>query len=190
MKNIKIKSKNGAKLKGHYRFTLATIETPYQRWLNSRIETLRKKGQPFLHLVERLNEVCQIQVFEFDNLITTVGMTLITNNLTDSTPTNDMRINYCALGTGTDVPALGDTKLQTEVFRNAVASQTNAGAIAYASMFVSATDDADTYKEFGLFTDASSTPDNGVLFSRTAINITKSSIQTLSIDYSVSLSNV
>jgi hypothetical protein len=186
---MKIKQKTGLTLKGKYKFTLATLETKYQKWLNSRIENLRKQGKPFIHLVQKLNSICKVKVFEGCNIIPTVGMTLITNNLTDASPDNSPRINYCAVGSGTTAPGLADTKLETETYRNTVASETNSGAVAYATMFLSATEDNGTYREVGFFSNGTASADSGVLVSHKAINITKSAVQTLTIDWTLTLAN-
>lgn len=44
-----------------------------------------------------------------------------------SSGANNPKITYVALGTGTNAPTIGDTQLQTEVFRKAVTSYTNGG---------------------------------------------------------------
>jgi len=124
----------------------------------------------------------------YNNIIPTVGRTLIANQLTDATPTNDPRINYVALGSGTNVPANSDTTLQTETYRNAVASETNSNNIAYITGFFSATEVTGTFREAGLFADAVDTPDDGVLCSRVAINVTKSVTETLTIDWTLTIS--
>jgi len=189
MKDIKLEKKSGLKLKGRYKFTIATLETKHQKNLNKQIELFRSQGKQFLHLVKQLNSICKTKVIYADNLITTVGLTLLTNQLTSSSPTNDPQINYCAVGSGTTAPALGDTTLETETYRNLQASQTNASGVGYVTMFISATDDNGTYREFGLFSDASAAADSGVLFSRLAINITKSAVQSLTVDWTLTITN-
>ena len=183
------KTTSGLIFKGRYKFTIANIVTEYQKKLNLQIERVKAKGGKYLHLVAELNDICETKIIFADNIIPTTGLALITNNLTDASPTNSMRINYCSVGTGTTAPALGDTTLETETFRNTIASQTNSSGVAYNTMFISAGDDDGTYKEFGLFADATVTLDSGVLFSRVAINITKSNLQTLTIDHTLSLTN-
>lgn len=131
------------------------------------------------------------RVYEFENIIPTVGRTLIANNLTDNNPDNDMLINYVALGTGTGSPANGDTALGTEVYRNSTASRTNASNIGYVTGFFSATEDSGTYYEAGLFSDATETTDSGILVSRVLLNaptgITKSLTETLTLDWTIQI---
>lgn len=129
-----------------------------------------------------------LRVAEYDNIICTVGKTMIANNLTAVSPTNAIRINYAALGTNDAVPAAGDTQLGTETYRNAIASETNSGAVAYLTAFFSAAECNGTYKEFGLFCDGSGVADSGVLLSHIAINVTKSAVETLTVDYTITIS--
>lgn len=129
------------------------------------------------------------RVKKYHNLIPTVGRTAIANYLTDSTPSPaTLRINYVALGSGTNAPANGDTTLQTEVYRNAVASQTNSNNIAYITGFYNATETTGTYREAGLFIAGTGAADSGTLFSRVAINITKAATESLTLDWTITIS--
>lgn len=130
-----------------------------------------------------------IRKYEYHNLLPTVGRTAVANHLTSSSPSPaDLRINYVALGTGVTAPANGDTILQTEVYRNAVASETNANNIAYITGFFSATETTGTYREAGLFINGTASANSGTLLSRVAINITKSNTETLTLDWSLTIS--
>jgi len=146
-------------LKGHYKFTIRDAIT---------------------------NEI--LRVYNYSNIIPTVGRAMLANNLTDATPTDDPRINYVALGTGTNAPANADTALQTETYRNTVASQTNSNNIAYCTGFFSATETSGTFRECGLFANGTGAADSGVLFSRVAINVTKGVTETLTIDWTITIS--
>lgn len=150
--------KETCSLKGHYKFTLRNIHTG------------------------------EVRIYEYENIIPTVGRTLIANQLTDPTPTNVPVINYAALGTGTNTPANGDTTLQTETYRNAIASLTNASNIAYATAFYSASATSGTFREAGIFCDGSGSANTGVLLSRVAINITKTTSDTLTVDWTLTIS--
>jgi rhamnose utilization protein RhaD (predicted bifunctional aldolase and dehydrogenase) len=150
--------KEKTSLKGHYKFTLKDIRTGKE------------------------------EIFEYDNIIPTSGRTLIANNLTDATPDNNIRLNKAALGTGTSAPANGDTQLETETYRNDLASRTNADNIAYVTAFFNATEVTGTFREAGIFADGAAGANTGVLFSRVAINITKSNTQTLTLDWTLTIS--
>ena len=128
------------------------------------------------------------RIYKKSNLIPTVGRTLLANNLTDSTPTNAPRINYVALGSNATAPANADTQLGTEVYRNAVASETNSNNIGYVSGFFNATETTGTYREAGLFCDGTGVANSGVLFSHVSINVTKTNTETLTIDWTITIS--
>lgn len=158
--NTTQKIEGGMGLKGVWKFTLKDIITGKER------------------------------TFTYENLIPTVGRAAIADHLTNPTPSpSSLRINYTALGTGANVPANGDTELQTETFRKAVASETNADNIAYVTAFYTAPEVSGTFLEAGLFINGTITPDSGTLFSRVAINITKTITETLTIDYTITLTS-
>jgi len=153
------KTKENVCLKGVYKFTLRNIYT----------------GEEKIYIVE--------------NLIPTIARTAIANYLSDATPSPaSLRINYSALGTGVNAPANGDTQLQTETFRKDIASETNAANVAYFTAFYTAPEVSGTFKEAGLFFNATSTPNSGTLFSRVAIDITKTTSESLTIDYQITIS--
>jgi hypothetical protein len=131
-------------------------------------------------------------VYIAENIIPTCARTMIANNLTSTSPTNAMRINYTSLGTGTNAVDNANTQLQTEVYRKLIASETNDDNIAYATHFYGAAECNGTYYEAGLFCDATATANSGVLFSRVLLNaptgITKSAVQSLTIDYILTIS--
>ena len=146
------------RIKGVYKFTLRDIHTGVER------------------------------VFEYENLIPTVGRAAIASHLTNVSPTPAvLRANYTALGTGVTAPANGDTTLQTETFRKAIASETNANNVAYMTAFYTAAEVSGTFLEAGIFLNGTGTVNTGTLFSRVAINITKSLSETLTIDYTVTI---
>jgi len=128
------------------------------------------------------------RVSEYDNLIVTVGRTMIADNLTNASPDNTMVINYVALGTDDTAPSAGDTTLGAESYRNTIASETNSNNIAYFTGFFSAVECNGTYKEAGLFADATGVADSGILFSFVAIDETKAVTETLTIDWTITIS--
>lgn len=128
------------------------------------------------------------RVYEYDNIIPLVARTMIANNLVATAPDNVMRIKHVALGTGVTAPAAGDTKLQTETYRNEVASEVNEDNVGYVSGFFTAAECNGTYKEAGLFADSTGVADSGILVSHVAINITKANTETLTIDWILTVS--
>lgn len=152
------------------------------------VATLKRHANDVIGLINKLNASCRLETQVYHNIIPTVGRTLLANNLTDATPTNDPLINKAELGTGTSTPANGDTTLQTGTYRNDVASLTNGNNIAYITAFFNATETSGTFREAGLYADGSGTVGNGVLVSRVSINVTKTTSQTLTIDWELTIS--
>lgn len=179
-------------LKGIYTFTKAKIETKEQWALHEQIVKAQEAGQSYMELVRELNKICHTEKMVFENIIPTVGRTMIANNLASGSPANVMLLNYTALGTSNTAVANGDTQLNTEVYRKQTASYTNSSNIAYFTAFYTATETTGTYHEAGLFANASGTANSGVLFSHVLLNsptgITKSSVETLTIDYTITIS--
>lgn len=125
----------------------------------------------------------------FHNLLPTVGRALIAAHLGTSSPSpSSLLVNYSAVGTGTNAPANGNTTLQTETARTVVASRTSSSNIAYISGFYGATDVSGALKEAGLFIGATATANSGTLFSRVAINVTKALTETLTLDWTITVS--
>lgn len=125
----------------------------------------------------------------YHNIVTDVGFTLLANNLAKQIPDNDPWLNVVAVGTGTNTPASTDTQLQTELERVTTQSGTNDATKAYITGFYGHDEANGTLKEVGLFADALvGTPDDGELFSRAAINETKSNTETLTVDVTITFS--
>lgn len=127
--------------------------------------------------------------YVYKNLIPTAGRAAIASWLTNVSPTpaSMLRVNYTSLGTGVTAPANGDTTLQTETYRKAIASATSAANIAYMTAFYTAPEVSGTFFEAGLHIAGTGTVNTGTLFSRVAINITKTTSETLTIDYTVTI---
>lgn len=150
-------------------------------------ETLTIKGRWKFTLRNVLTG--KVRTFEYDNLVVTAGRAALASWLTNVSPSPaSMRINYSSLGTGTTAPANGDTALQTETYRKAISSATSADNIAYLTAFYTAAEVTGTFREAGLQMNASGTPGSGTLFNRVAINITKSIVETMTIDCTVTIS--
>jgi len=115
------------------------------------------------------------------NIVVTEGRAVFAARLASDT-TYSGSINYGALGTSTTAPANADTQLGTETFRKAISSYNSVDNIAYLSFFYTATEVTGTFKEFGNFIDGSAAANSGQLFTHVAIDITKTSSQTLTID--------
>lgn len=123
----------------------------------------------------------------YENIVPTVARSLIASHLTSAAPSPALMVNYAALGSGTNTPANADTQLQTEVFRNAIASRTSAGNIAFVTAFFTATEAVGTHKEAGIFSGATGTANSGTLMSHVSIDITKTNTQTLTLDWTLTI---
>lgn len=125
----------------------------------------------------------------FHNIIPTVGRAAIANNMTSVSPSPaGILPNYCAVGTGTNAPANGDTTLQTETARSVIASRTNSSNIAYITGFFGATDVSGTLREAAIVILGTASANTGTLLSRVAINITKALTETLTLDWTITIS--
>lgn len=186
-----MKTKETLKLKGIYKITKARIETAEQWILHNKIKDAIACGKEYISLVRKLNQMCKTEIFEFHNIIPLCGRKLLANNLTNSSPDNDPKINYTALGTSDTAVANADTTLGTETYRKATASATNADNVGYVTAFYTAAETSGTFKEAGLFCDGTGAADSGVLFSRVLLNggtgITKSATESLTIDTTLTL---
>lgn len=199
---------------GRYRVTKAKLETPEHFALNDQIVFVRTKigkvtelmantdsrlklrslngqrkslSKEMIGMTQKLNHICKTEVKMYDNIVPTVGRTMIANNLTDATPTNTMLITHAALGSDGTTPVNGDTVLGTETYRNAIASLTNASNVAFATAFFSATEVNGTFAEAGVFSDGTGTVDTGILLSHVLISVTKSASETLTIDWELTI---
>lgn len=185
------KNKEGLTLKGIYYFTKAQIQTKEQWQLIKMIDQLRSQGKEFMPLVRQLNSICKVDRMIFENIIPTCARTMLANNLTNTAPDNTLLVKYIALGTDNTAVTNGDTTLGTEIYRNSVASKTNSNNIGYVSGFFNATECNDTYYEAGIFCDATSAVDNGILLSHVLIDapsgVVKSNTTTLTIDWTITI---
>jgi hypothetical protein len=143
------------------------------------IATFRNKEGQITHREER------------HNLVPTVGLESIASRLSGTdNPSTIATITYCALGTGTNVPAAGDTALQTEVFRKQISVRDYDGVTARFRTFFSTSEGNATLKECGLFgDDATATTDSGILFARVNIDKAKTDAETLTLDWEITISD-
>ena len=175
---------------GHYKFTLADIETEEQQRVSDAISVMQEYGLDARNLIDLFHSMCRIQVFEYKNVVTKACWSMIANNFVDATPDNTMLLNKAVLGSSTTTPAITDTQLGTETYRNNLASKSQDATntyICYATSFFNATETSGTYREAGIVVDGTASANTGVLVSRVAINITKSLSQTLTQDWTLNI---
>lgn len=129
--------------------------------------------------------------FKAHNLVVDTGLNSIASRLsgTDVPANKKSTITYCAVGTGTNAPAAGDTDLQTENTRKQVSVRSSTDNVARFRTFFNTSEANITIKEIGLFGDgATATADSGTLFCRLAVDKTKTSSETLTLDWLVTVS--
>lgn len=98
-------------------------------------------------------------------------------------------ITYCALGTDGTAEGAAQTKLLAEIFRKQVSVRSSLLGVATFRTYFNTSEANDTLLEAGLFgDDASATADSGTLFCRLVINKTKTSSESLTLDWEVTVS--
>jgi hypothetical protein len=138
-------------------------------WRSGEIDRLLLSGIPFADAVliaEKRGFLISRNVIK--NLITTVGYNLAAKWSAD---VEAVGLTWYAIGTGTNVPAIGNTQLQTEVKRKAFATRSVASAVALFSAYFPKADCTYNIKEVGVFgsSTASITANSGICFSRAAL---------------------
>lgn len=123
------------------------------------------------------------QVEENHNIETTVGMAVIANALWN--PSAAPRVTHVELGSGTNAATAGDTALQTPVYRNALASGNNVSNVVSLTGYYNLTETSGTFREAGLFIAGTGTLGTGTLLARTAMNVTKTTSQTLTVEWAI-----
>lgn len=101
-------------------------------------------------------------------------------------------ITYLAVGTGTTAPVESDTKLQTEIARKLISVRQYSGNVFIATTYFTTSEANGTLREAALYGNgvgrvATTTPDSGQIYTRVAINRTKSPADTLTVEYRVTI---
>jgi hypothetical protein len=122
------------------------------------------------------------------NTFCTVGKNAIADALRGNEASSRGIITYCAVGTNITAPTAADTTLGTELFRKPVSVRSASGNVATFQTFFTTSEANGTLREAGLFGDgASETTDSGTLFSKLAINRTKTSGDTLTLNWDITI---
>lgn len=120
------------------------------------------------------------QRLELHNLIPTVGKEAIAKILKEGST----RPTHMAIGTGTEAAANGDTKLKTELDRNALKETTASGKVFTAIAEWAAGDGTGAITEAGLFSASS----EGTLFARSVFSVVnKGAEDTLTITWKITV---
>ena len=128
----------------------------------------------------RIKEVTYVK-----NMIVTAGKVSLAAGLFNSAKG---MITYHANGTSAVAPALSDTALTTELARKLISVRSSSSNVFTAQTFFTVTESNGTIREMGLFgDDATSTANSGTLFCKAAVNRTKSSAETLTTSWTVTI---
>lgn len=148
---------------------------------------LKVKGEIVLEF--RNVKTGKVRRYVYRNTFVTYGKNAIAQRMAG----NDVgEISWCALGTGTTAPALGDTALQTEIARKEISVRSYLGNVFTGQTYFTTSEANGTLREAGLFGTGvgrtpSSTPGSGQLFARAAINRVKTSNDTLTLSWTVTI---
>lgn len=127
----------------------------------------------------------------YKNLVVNTGLISIAQALRGATASNKGIITYLALGDDNTAPDPTDTTLTNETIRKLISERSNLVSnekIAVFRTFFNTSEANDTHYEAGLFgDDASGTPDSGTLFCHTAIDKTKTSADTMTFEWRVTI---
>ena len=151
-------------------------------------ESIPIRGEVFLELKNIITG--RVIRETFTNMIVTYGKNAIAQRLSGDSGAGE--ITWCATGTGTTAPALADTAMQTELARKQISTRSYTNNQAVLTTFFTTSESNGTLREAGLFGNAvgrtaSSTPGSGQLYARVAINRTKSSNDTLTLTWTVTV---
>lgn len=124
------------------------------------------------------------------NMVVTYGKNAIAQRLSGQSDVGD--ITYCAVGTSSLAPALSDTSLVAEVARKLISTRSYSGNVATFTTFFTTSEGNGSLREAGLFGNAvnftaTGTSGTGQLYCRAAINRTKTSNDTLTIQWDVTI---
>lgn len=131
-------------------------------------------------------------VDEFDNLLTNVGLDVLSSAL-GSAVAGHAQIKYLAWGTGTTAPNVADTVLDTEVGRQTITDATDGATGEWVTTTYLAPATAVVHiKELGWFAgpSATGTVDTGVLLARVLYDRDKSNVESLQIERTDTLAAV
>ena len=126
---------------------------------------------------------------ERKNIVVTVGKESIARRMTgDTTKANTSEYTFGAVGTGTNAPAVGDTQLQTEIFRKLFALRTRSANKAIFRLFLATGEANGTLKEFAIFgEDADVSADSGTMLNRVNIDKVKTNAITLTLEAEITV---
>lgn len=144
------------------------------------------KGKVAVILGDKYGNIKEVDFI--DNLITDVGKASIADALRGTETNNQGIITYCALGTDATAPSASNTTLGSELFRKLISVRSVSDNVATFQTYFTTSEGNGSLKEAGLFgDDATATVDTGTLFSHLAIDRTKTSNDTLTLSWDITI---
>ncbi len=124
-----------------------------------------------------------IEIVEFDNLITTVGLNMVRDGLYGDV--SDLEVKYFALGSDSTAPTIGDTTLGTETFRKIRTSQSKPGnGQSKFTLYIAPGEAIGAIEEFGWFAGAAAGAgaDTGIMIARVLYSRVKTALESITIE--------
>jgi len=133
----------------------------------------------------------EVKHYEKDNVFCNVGKNAIADQLANQ-DSSTLSITYVATGTGAGTPSASNVKLFTELARNTNASNTTANNVATIKGYFNSGESNGVLTEMGAFGDgsastASASADSGIMFSHVSIDITKTSSEDLTCQFTITI---
>lgn len=163
---------------------------PILKQWNNLLESLNKQG---LISRKRMYELSflgkELKREKVKNVICKTGFNAVCRRLANDTTYTGI-INKALLGTGTTPANANDTKLETETYRNDIASGTAGDNIAYITAYFSETEVTGTFTEFGNCIDGGAGANTGQIWShKTGISWVKDGVTSLTVDMKYTFSS-
>lgn len=127
-----------------------------------------------------------VKNWKWHNLVPLVARNKLADKLSWYSVSEDFVLDYVALWDDATTPNNNDTTLWNETLRWAISDIRRVSNIVYVDKFFWSADVGwNTYREVGIFSDATITTDSWLLWSKIAINETLSATETLTINASI-----
>ena len=155
-------------------------------------DSIKFKGHYKITLTNKVTG--EKKVYEKDNLVTLAGKYAVAKRMAN---TNDstLHFSYFALGSSTTAPTVNDLTLGTEIFRKFKTTSSHGQNASTVWMRVETEIDTAEgpnggeydIEEIGLFIEGTTDPDSGLLFSRILETISKTDENTLTLEYTLTI---
>lgn len=132
------------------------------------------------------------QRIEQKNIVVDAGLQLVLEHIFDASPTGDLIVDYIAVGDDNTAASTGDTQLGNEIKRKAVASRSRSGLVGACSVTFNAGEIPGApldVKEAGIFIGGTTSPNTGTLLCHVISNISITALDSLFIDWRLTLSD-